>query len=389
MKALRVLTVVPHYPPPVSGGLERQAHELARVLVQRGHQVTALSYAFHSSQRPMELHDGVQIRRIGSSGPRRFSMAMTPATITNALLQLRDDFDLAHVHVPSWFGAFALSVAQLLRKPTLFKMANVAELGIPGLQRTWSGRLRLSPIKRSDGIVAMNRESLDELASIEFPRHRILFRPNGIPLSQCPPQRQAHGVAKVVFVGRLSWEKRLQDLLVAWSTLASDIPASLHIVGEGPDREPLQRLANELAIERNVEFTGHSDAIEAILAESDIFVLPSEIEGNSNAVLEAMRAALPIVATQLSGTTLQVGPEGAPYLFDVGDTNRLATLLDQMIRSPPLRQATGSAMRRRVEARFSMEHVASDYEEAFYALRDGTPEHLHRIDWLQHASTVT
>ncbi len=375
--------VVPKYPQPIVGGLEQQAHELSKALVARGHSVSALSYAHHPSNERLEVRDGVTIHRIGSPATTPVTAIAAAASLTKAIYGLRRTTDVVHIHVPSWFGAFALKFARTLRKPCLFKLSNVAELGIPGLRKSMEGRIRLSILSRSDGIVAMTSESLRELESIRYPAEKTLFRPNGISItspSERDLRKKADRTVRVVFLGRLSWEKRLPDLLAAWSLIGSlSCPAVLQIVGDGPDRSQLESLSRELGLQGSVQFLGHVPNVEDVLGKSDIFVLPSHIEGNSNAVLEAMRSSLPIVASRISGTCLQVGAEGAQLLFDVGDVVRLSELLRVLIGDPALRAEAGVAMRRRVERKFSMTHVAADYERAYLALMARSSETLGAI----------
>src|SRR5690606_9344916 len=103
------------------------------------------------------------------------------------------------------------------------------------------------------------------------------------------------------------------------------------IWGEGELGEALKSLAATLKITPSVKFCGHMADVVTRLPEMDIFVLPSYIEGNSNAVLEAMRAGLPVVATRVGGTEMQVGSEGAAFLTDPGKREDIAERLNTLI----------------------------------------------------------
>src|SRR5436309_867430 len=98
MSPIRVLMAVPQYPFPVTGGLERQAHELAKALIARGHEVSALSCRFAPGQASFETIDGVQVHRIEWSNSRFKRFLAMPFDISRSLLPLRHEIDLIHLH---------------------------------------------------------------------------------------------------------------------------------------------------------------------------------------------------------------------------------------------------------------------------------------------------
>ena len=107
------------------------------------------------------------------------------------------------------------------------------------------------------------------------------------------------------------------------------------------------------------------------LSDYDVFVLPSHYEGNSNAILEAMAAGLPVVSTRVGGTPMQVGEAGAKFLHEPGDTAALAELMKQFIADAGLRAELGLAMRHRAEQFFDISQVASTYACAYRLLSAG------------------
>ncbi|MGA7326777.1 MAG: glycosyltransferase family 4 protein, partial [Rhodomicrobium sp.] len=107
------------------------------------------------------------------------------------------------------------------------------------------------------------------------------------------------------------------------------------------------------------------------LLAMDIFVLPSFNEGNSNAILEAMAAGLPVVSTRVGGTPMQVGPEGAGFLSTPGDIEGLATNISTLVRDPALCASLGQAMRVRAERHFDIRKIARTYAKAYSYLQEG------------------
>lgn len=370
MTGPRILMAVPQYPKPVTGGLERQAHELAKALIVRGLGVRAVSGTIGDGRAGVELVDGVPVTRIHWQS-QGIGALLSMLRLWRALWSLRNDCDVIHLHNLSWFGTCVSLAALVLNKPVLLKLPNVGEFGLPGVAAGTLGGLRLALLKTSAAIVAMAHESVRELEAIGYPARRIFCVTNGIVLDPTAPVRQDHdGPVRVAFVGRISAEKGLPDLLEAWRGLA-DGKAQLLLYGTGPQEDELRRMIEQTQLGATVTLCGYTAKPSAMLREADIFVLPSLAEGNSNAILEAMDAGLPVVSTRVGGTALLVGAEGAPYVVAPGDRAGLAAALRALIGDGAARHAVGDAMRARAVRNFDMADIAERYARVYEFLRAG------------------
>ena len=374
---------VPKYPFPIVGGLERQSHELAKALVERGHAVHALSSRFDLAQNDVELIDGVQVHRLKWIEFRPARFLLLPFGLARILVKLRRVVDLVHVHNVSWFGAFVMLFAKALGLPVITKLPNIGAFGIPGMRRRPFGFLRIALLKGCDSIIAMTPESVAELDGIGYPTSRVLKVTNGIPLLPVSsPEPRLSQTVNAIFVGRVSSEKGLSDLLHAWKSLNARVtrPAMLRLIGDGPQTDELRALALALGVGETVEFFGYCADVPAELAKADLFVLPSYAEGNSNAILEAMRAGLPIVATRVGGAPIQVGPEGERFLVAPGDCKSLSDRLLELIEDDALRFSLGTAMRARIKSMFTIDRIAAIYEQAYELMLSNRYEQLGRIN---------
>jgi len=375
--------VVPKYPFPVVGGLERQSHELARALVQRGHAVHAVSSRFDPGQHEFEVIDGVRLRRVRWIAFRPARFLLFPFGLARIFFGLRRDLDLVHVHNVSWFGAFVTLLAKALGLPVITKLPNSGDFGIPGMRRRPFGSLRIALLKHSDAIIAMTPESVAELESIEYPTARVLKVTNGIPLvAATSSASHSSETVSAVYVGRLSPEKGLPDLLRAWARVRAHAtrPIKLSVIGDGPQEAELQALTARLDLGQTVEFCGYRGDVSAELAKADVFVLPSYAEGNSNAILEAMSAGLPIVATRVGGASIQLGNAGERFLVPPGDREALAEAMLELIEDEALRLRVGAAMRRRIESVFAIDRVAAVYEEAYALILSGRRQQIGQLN---------
>lgn len=382
---MRILMAVPKYPFPVVGGLERQAHELAKALVQRNHTVHALSNRFDLRQSNIELIDGVSTHRVKWVNSHAMRFLLSPFSLARMLFKLKQEVDLVHVHNISWFGAFVTLFAKALGLPVITKLPNIGDFGIPGARRRRFGFLYVALLKRCDAIIAMTPESMAELADIGYPAARILKVTNGIPLlpENVFDTRQVQSkTVTAVFVGRLSPEKGLQDLLHAWCTvkLRTTSPIKLRLIGQGPEETKLRTISLALGLGDSVEFLGYCTDVPAELAKADLFILPSYAEGNSNAILEAMRAGLPIIATRVGGASIQVGSAGQRYLVAPMDRRALADRLLELAEDEALRQRLGAAMRARIESVFSIDRIAATYEHAYKLMLSGCCQQIGQLN---------
>ncbi len=164
----------------------------------------------------------------------------------------------------------------------------------------------------------------------------------------------------VLFVGRLSHEKKVDTLVRAFHRIAQVLEdAQLVLVGGGPERRRLEQLCAELGIRDRVVFTGAIPRGEVIryLAAADMFVLPSMMEGLPKALLEAMAMGKPIVATRAPGITEVVGHGREALLVEVGDVDGLANAILTVLTDEELARRLASNARRTFERYYSYERL--------------------------------
>lgn len=384
MPPLAILMVVPNYYPYL-GGLERQAHTLGAALARRGHAVTVYTRHADRALPAREQRDGVRIVRLPSAaGPLgkdlRFPLALAARLAAGA-----GRFDVVHLHTKSWFILGCLPPAALWRRPTLVKIPNVRQLGIPGMLRAPLGRQSVWLLRRAGAWAVLSPESRAELVAAGFPPDRIFETRNGVDTGRYAPatpvEREATRAALglpaerpiALFAGRLAPEKGLADLIAAWAGLpAGPGPRPLLLVcGDGPLRAELEARARAAGVE--ALFAGPQAEMREHLRAADLFALPSYAEGNSNAMLEAMACGLPALATRVGGTAELLGAEGAPWLVEPGDVAGLRERLARLLADPGLREAAGAALGRRARAHFAIAAIAAHYEQCYAALRAGRP----------------
>jgi glycosyltransferase involved in cell wall biosynthesis len=196
------------------------------------------------------------------------------------------------------------------------------------------------------------------------PRDRVSVIYNGVdlPFYSWPRVDEArrrwglpHDSLLVVAAGRLVAEKGHTDLVEAAALLRASHPRlQVVIAGEGPQAEPLREQIASLGLNDTVRLVGFEPDIPAALHGADIYCHPSRREGLPNAVLEAMAAGLPVVATAIDGTPEVVSPDETGFLVGPADPRALAERLDLLLSRGDLRYNFGRRARHRVEDAFSL-----------------------------------
>ena len=155
---------------------------------------------------------------------------------------------------------------------------------------------------------------------------------------------QNNQTKRLLYVGRLSYEKGPDRLLQAWSTLAAKHPSwKLSFIGDGPLESQLKHRCHELSLDNQVEFLGWQEDVWSHLYQSQAFVLPSRYEGFPGALIEAMYARLPIVTTNCSDSIFEMIDHKRNGLVAENTSESLTATLDQLMSNESLQHQLGHA----------------------------------------------
>jgi glycosyltransferase involved in cell wall biosynthesis len=213
---------------------------------------------------------------------------------------------------------------------------------------------------------------------------RVVTVHNGMP--DVPPTLRANpgqSPARLVTVARYEPQKDHGTLLRALGGL-QDQPWELDLIGDGPLRGQMERLARELGLQGRVHFLGQRKDVGQLLARAQVSLLVSNWEGLPLSILEAMRAGLPVVATSVGGVSETIRDQETGYLIARGDVEGLREGVRRLLTDPDLRIRMGAAGRRHYEQHFTLDQMVRKtlavYQEA---LAGSTPQ------WAGHPGPVT
>ncbi len=208
----------------------------------------------------------------------------------------------------------------------------------------------------------------------------LLAIPNGItepagldPESRAAVRREfdvADGDTLLLSMGRLAEGKGLEHLIRAMSSLRRTGDAGLRLLlpGVGPASGALKTLVEELRLEDMVTLPGFRPDVGALLAASDMVVLPSFREGLSIALLEAMAAGKPIIASRIGSNREATGDGEAASMVPCGDPEALAESIRALRSQPDLARSLGETARARWEARYTEDRMVADYMDLYRSL---------------------
>lgn len=255
-----------------------------------------------------------------------------------------------------------------------------AERGtIEGRRRNLFVQRRL--LKVVDQVLSASEALRQRLAaSTGFPYEKIKPIPNGVDVSLFSPRptekqriRKNLGLElTAIYIGTVANLRPVKNhalLLRVGSRLCqSHEQVRFVFAGDGPLKEQLVALAEELGISTKVRFLGARSDIPEVLNALDIFVLPSLSEGMPNAVLEAMACGLPIVATRVGGIPELIDDGNTGFLVPSEDERQLEAILGHLLHDDAKRRALGEKGRQRVLECFRLERMVNEYQELYSSL---------------------
>ena len=223
----------------------------------------------------------------------------------------------------------------------------------------------------ADCVVCNSLAAADQLATEGVPDTKLTVIPNGLPpgafLEAVPALPPQPGVTRIGMIARMNDRAKNHALFLrAAGGVASRFPlAEFVLVGDGPFRQEWEELARQLGIGLQTRFMGERHDITSVLAAFDIVVSPSRSESLSNAILEAMAAGRPVLATRVGGNPELVRDRETGLLFAPEDECALANALETALASPDLAREWGENARRIAQANFTMDYARERFEQLY------------------------
>lgn len=345
------------------GGAQRHVVDLVRAFPATGISV-CLAFAKTGSSGQAQL-GSVSVDEINSLKRQiNFLSDLLALTEIRELIRVREP-DIICLH-SSKAGALGRIAAIGTGIPVVFTAHGWAFTeGVPPFKRSVYKQIERLLARLSTRIITVS-EYDRSLALWERvgDRHKLVTVHNGVHDTDEPRAEPSINPPRLIMVARFADQKDHALLLQALVDLQG-LSWELEFVGDGPNRLPAEALVKKLGLARRVRFAGASEAVAADLSRAQLFVLASQWEGLPLSIIEAMRAGLPVIASDVGGVNELVDDGKTGYLVPRSDKRRLTDRLRQLLEDPDRRAAMGAAGRQRYEAHFTFNRMFESTLEVY------------------------
>lgn len=311
------------------------ATELGLELARRGHEIHFITY-----RQPVRLalmnpnlhYHEVHVPEYPLFHYQPYELALSSKLVDMVKLH---GIELLHVHyaIPHAYAGYMakkMLKEQGIRIPMVTTLHGT-DITLVGNHPFYKPAVSFS-INHSDVVTSVSQSLKDDTYRLFDIDREIYVIPNFIEVNdnknpELPCKRSAlagEGQRIITHISNFREVKRIPDVVRIFNEIQKKIPAKLLMVGDGPEREPAEKLAEELGISNKVVFFGNSNEINEILCLTDLFLLPSQTESFGLAALEAMAAGVPVISSNAGGLP-EVNRDGiSGFLGNVGDVNYMA-----------------------------------------------------------------
>ena len=361
---------------PTYGGSGAVATELGLELARRGHEVHFITY--DSPFRLRGYTERVFYHQVDTRMGRYPLFDHFPYTLALASKQhevvLREELDLLHVHYAIPHATTAYLAREMLKRERPVQVITTlhgTDITLVGQEASFYAITKFS-IEQSDGVTAVSNYLRDETyRAFGCGTCDIKVVPNFVNLQEyrpgepgCRGKVAPEGHKVVSHVSNFREVKRVKDVIRVFARVRRAMPATLVMIGDGPERMDAENEARDLAVMDDVRFLGRLDSVASLLQASDLFILPSQTESFGLAALEAMACGAPVVASRAGGLPEVIDDGVNGILEPVGSVEAMGRRAVELLRDPEKYAAMRAAAVAKAE-QFSANTIVPMYE-AYY-----------------------
>jgi len=360
---------------PTYGGSGVVATELGKGLADKGHKVHFITYA--PPARLDGFHENIVYNEVRFADYPLFDYPPYETALASKLVDVvkYDELDVLHVHYAVPHASVAYMAKKILLQegiyiPTVTTLHGT-DITLVGKQPVYEPVVSFA-INKSDGVTAVS-DSLrqDTYANFKVDQEiEVIY--NFIDFDRFKRSNKEHfrkaiaphGEKILIHISNFRKVKRVEDVVKIFAQVRAELPAKLLLVGDGPERQKLEQLCRELGLCADIRFLGKQDAVEELLAVSDLFIMPSASESFGLSALEAMACEVPVISTNVGGLP-EVNLHGVTgFCSELGEVDEMAANALKLLKDEALHQEFQQAALEHAK-KFSIENILPQYE-AYY-----------------------
>jgi len=358
---------------PTHGGSGVVATELGKHLATRGHEVAFISYA--APLRLTDLPPRVSLHEVEiEQYPllKHFPYTLALASKLAEVAEMKQ-LDILHAHYAIPFGAAALLAKQIVspRELKIVLTLHGTDITLVGNNASFRPVTKMT-IEHADTVTVVSR-FLQEETVRQFDIQRPLevvynfIDPERHDVGPCPciPHCSSLTRKTVMHISNFRPVKRIPDVIEIFARIARHVDSRLILVGDGPDAAVAREKAQAHGLSDRVTFVGVVDRVAPLLAQADLFLLPSSTESFGLVALEAMASGVPVVASDVGGIPEVVEHGQTGYLAPVGDVEAMARYAVDILQDDPLHRRMSGAAQTRARERFDHQLIVPQYERLY------------------------
>lgn len=357
-----------------AGGSGVVATELGLMVARAGHEVH-----FVGSAQPFRLTgtgcmSGPYFHQVSGFAYALFDQPYPELAAANTLTEviLEHGVELSHAHYAIPHASAALHARDICGKTRVITTLHGTDVTLVGAEPAFRHTTRHA-IERSDHVTAVSHFLADQTREVFGTAREIEVIYNFVDSTRfvrlTDPSLRARFAhpdeAIIVHVSNFRAVKRPEDVVQVFARIASEMPARLLMIGDGPERPRAFELAQHLGVIGRTHFLGSFPDVQTILGISDLFLLPSSNESFGLAALEAMSCEVPVVAARAGGIPEVVDDGLTGFLSPLGDVDHMADRALQVLRDRELYTRMGQAARAVATGRFHPSLIVPQYLAAY------------------------
>ncbi len=320
---------------PTYGGSGVVATELGKSLAKKGHEIHFITYS-----QPTRLdffNENLYYHEVSIKNYPLFEYPPYELALASKMVDVvqHENLEVLHVHYAIPHASAAYMAKQILARngiviPVITTLHGT-DITLVGKDATYEPVVTFS-INESDIVTAVSDDLKKDTYQHFQVQKDIEVIPNFVDIDRFKKQKKDHfktaicpeGERLLVHTSNFRKVKRVQDVIKVFSKVREVIPAKLLLVGDGPERFPMEELCREMGQCEDIRFLGKLEAVEEVLSVSDLFLMTSEKESFGLAALEAMACEVPVVSTNAGGLP-ELNLHGqSGYICSIGDVEDMA-----------------------------------------------------------------